>query len=73
MKRTKEWWDMLNKQERSRLFELEHSHSSGYGAGGYLPDDCSDCGGCGNPIMGVGLCNRCSRELDDLIAKAEGR
>ena len=70
MKRTKEWWHRLTKDERRRLFELEHPYGSQYGVGGYLPDDCSECGRCGNPMLGCGLCRTCLTELDRLITKA---
>lgn len=72
MKRTKEWWSRLNKEERRRLIELERSFGSGpYGAGGYLPDDCSECDGCGQPQMGIGLCANCCKELSTLISKGD--
>jgi len=67
MRRTKEWWHKLAKWERTRLVELEWSHSS---RSSYLPDDCCDCGGCGQPTLGYGLCPSCSQELERLITKA---
>ena len=72
MRRTKEWWNRLSKGERIRLVYLEHAPSGGYGGGGYLPDDCSECGGCSQPMLGCGLCQWCSRELSELIGKADG-
>jgi len=71
MKRTKEWWARLNKWERRRLVNIERrQQGSGYSAGGYLPDDCSECGGCGSPMLGCGLCPHCSAEYDRLLKKA---
>ena len=70
MRRTKQWWSRLSKRERSRLVELEHLGSGPYGAGGYLPDDCTECNGCGEPQVGSGLCSQCCREHKALILKA---
>ncbi len=69
MKRNKIWWARLSKNERKRLFHLEHTSNSSYGGGGYLPDDCSECGGCGNPMMGSGLYHNCYLEIQSLINK----
>jgi hypothetical protein len=70
MKRTKEWWKRLTKDERSRLYWLEHQKGSGYSAGGYLPDDCSECG-CGSPMLGAGgFCPVCSAEYNRILNKA---
>jgi len=69
MKRTKEWWAALTKEERAELVWLEKSpHST---RSWYLPDDCSECSGCENPQMGSGLCQDCSDRLDELINKAD--
>ena len=75
MKRTKRWWTCLTKEERSRLVYLEHAEnqSGSYGGGGYLPDDCSECGSCSNPHPGTGLCRSCLSELIELIDKADKR
>ena len=71
MKRTKEWWARLTKEERSELYWLEygnrHSHYSSY-----YPDDCVECGSCGCPSLGTGLCNQCSSRLNELLKKANG-
>ena len=73
MKRTKEWWAALTKEERSELIWLERKNYSGsYGDGGYLPDDCSECCSCGQPQLGSGLCPVCSNRLTYLIEKANG-
>lgn len=29
----------------------------------YLPDDCSECQYCGEPMLGSGMCGSCSREF----------
>lgn len=71
MKRTKEWWHRLSKWERSRLVELERASSGPYGAGGWLPDDCTECDGCGQPQIGSGLCVNCLKEWQALIDKAD--
>jgi len=72
VRRTKEWWATLEPRERSELVYLEKSekYSSGYGGGGYLPDDCCECGACGTPHISTGLCNHCLNELIAIIAKA---
>lgn len=72
MRRSSEWWHRLDKYERRRLVELERSGSGPYGGGGYLPEDCTECQGCGQPQLGAGLCRHCRREIDRLIAKANG-
>lgn len=72
MKRTKEWWAMLTKSERSELTWLEkaehHSHGSAY-----IPDDCRECGNCGTPTLYSGLCPLCSKRLGELLTKASGK
>lgn len=72
MKRTHEWWAGLTAEERSKLVSLERAEkdSSGYGAGGLIPDDCCECGFCGTPHSGSGLCPPCFSELLHLIHKA---
>jgi len=72
MERTKQWWSHLTKEERSTLVYLERSANHYGSMGGYIPDDCSDCSACGNPMMGCGgLCSWCSSQLDELICKAD--
>lgn len=69
MKRTKEWWAGLEKWERQWLVSAEYSEKrgGGYGAGGYLPDDCSECSICGEP----GACSHCLEEMERIISKAD--
>ena len=69
-RRTREWWARLTKEERSELVWLERATGNCYGGGGYLPDDCSECGACGSPMLGSGLCPHCGNRLDALLKKA---
>ena len=69
MRRTKEWWAVLTKGERSELYWLERSQYSG-GGSAYIPDDCSECGMCGTPHLGYSLCPLCRKRLIDLLDKA---
>lgn len=71
MRRTKEWWGRLTKGERIRLVYLERSEnqSGSYGGGGYLPDDCCECGSCSTPHLGMGLCQSCRNEMMKIITK----
>lgn len=72
--RDKGFWRRLTKAERSRLMYLQmHSGPTGYGGGGYLPDDCSECGACGQPMLGSGgWCRACYRDWESLVAKGAG-
>ena len=70
MRRTKEWWARLDKFERSTLVYLERAQHWFGGGGGYYPDDCGECGGCGCPSLGGGLCDLCSDQLQGLLSKA---
>ena len=73
MRRTKEWWARLDKVERSCLVYLERAQYKYYSGGGYLPDDCSECSGCSQPMLGGGgLCSYCGDQLTTLIAKGNG-
>jgi len=71
MKRTKEWWARLTREERAELVWIEHGANHPTGLGGYLPDDCSECGACGRAMLGSGLCSYCSSRLDELLNKAD--
>ncbi len=62
--RDKRFWANLSKAERARLMYLQMAPAYTM-SGGYLPDDCSECGACGEPMVGSGHCNRC---LNDYIA-----
>lgn len=72
MKRTKQWWAKLDKDERARLVWLEKYSNHYYSNDGYLPDDCSECSGCGDPCMGSGLCIHCLNEIQRIVDKANG-
>ena len=69
MKRDKAWWARLTKEERSQLIALEQDEYRG-GRSGSLPDDCSECGSCGNPTIGIGLCMMCLDIYYKLLRKA---
>lgn len=69
MKRTKQWWANLTKDERSELVMLERADNCGTRSA-YIPDDCYECGWCGTPHLGSGLCPLCGKRLDQLVAKA---
>ena len=74
--RDKGFWRRLTKGERIRLMYLQMNGSRGgsYGGGGYLPDDCSECGACGQPMLGSGgMCGACYRDYEALMAKGSGR
>ncbi len=70
MRRTKQWWSALTQQERSELWWYEHSERRS-GRSGYIPDDCVECGYCGTPHLGYGLCPPCLNRLISLINKAD--
>jgi len=71
MKRTKEWWARLTKQERSELVMLERAQGWSERSA-YIPDDCSECGYCSTPSLSSGLCPLCYDRLEYLIRKASG-
>lgn len=73
MRRTKEWWASLDKWERTWLVHAEYSQhkGGGYGAGGYLPDDCSECSICGQAQLGSGACSACLGVMERIIDKAD--
>ena len=70
MRRTKEWWAALTKEERSWLVYAELNDKSS--RSGYLPDDCSECGVCGQPQLGGGgMCRYCLDRLIGILPKAD--
>ncbi len=71
MKRDKKWWDKLTSVERSELVTLERENNRSYPST-YIPDDCCECGYCGTPHLGSGLCPLCSKRMIELIDKANG-
>jgi hypothetical protein len=70
MKRTKEWWSNLTKDERSELVYLERGRS--YSVSEIPINSDGQCGACCAPMVGHGLCNSCGWKLDKLIGKANG-
>ena len=68
MRRTREWWARLTKEERIELVYLEssdkHSHRSDY-----IPEDCYECGSCSTPSLSS-LCPMCLNRLIFIINKA---
>lgn len=71
MRRTKEWWAVLTAEERNELVYLERAKKHCGGLGGYLPDDCGECGYCSQPCLGGGLCPPCLHRLIFLVGKAD--
>lgn len=73
MRRTKEWWATLEKWERIWLVHAEYwqNKGGGYGGGGYLPDDCSECSICGQAQLGSGACGACMEQMGRIIDKAD--
>jgi hypothetical protein len=70
---TKEFWRRLTAAERRELVALQFAKSGPYGGGGYLPDDCSECGACGQPMLGsAGMCGACYKRFVALCAKGHG-
>ncbi|HUU39612.1 MAG TPA: hypothetical protein VMW42_01590 [Desulfatiglandales bacterium] len=69
MKRTKEWWARLTKEERIRLVFLERADKHGSGSSAYLPEGYGDCPACSTPSR-YGLCTGCLNDLIGLINKA---
>lgn len=68
-------WNNLTKAEWTRYMRLQMSPQGGYDRSGYLPDDCGECGACGQPIVGTGWCHSCYKEwkeLDDKLRRNNG-
>jgi len=73
MRRTREFWARLTREERSELWWLERGSGHGGGHSAYLPDDCTECPSCSSPTVGWGLCQGCGGRLDTLISTGEGK
>ncbi len=69
--RDAEFWANLTQDERRELMSIQTSPSYGRGSA-YLPDDCSECGCCGEPILGSGWCAACYERYERLMAKGRG-
>jgi hypothetical protein len=68
---TKENFARLEPWERGRVMELQTAR--GYsGRSAFLPDDCSECGACGEPTLGSGWCDGCYAEWERLSSKMRG-
>jgi predicted amidophosphoribosyltransferase len=65
-------WNNLTKDERRRYMQIQMSRPGGYDKSGYLPDDCGECGACGQPMLGAGYCPSCTKEFDSLNNKLRG-
>jgi len=52
-------WNNLTKEERAEYMRLQMSPQGGYDCSGYLPEDCGECGACGQPTLGAGWCGDC--------------
>lgn len=72
MRRTKEFWARLTPEERSRLVFYERNQNRHYGYGGYLPDDCTECGVCDAPCMSS-PCGGCLNDVIAIVDKGEGK
>ena len=65
---TREGMARLEPRERAELMRLQMS--SPYGArSAYLPDDCGECGACGDACLGAGWCRRCRDRYAYLMDK----
>ena len=62
-------WNNLTKEERVEYMRLQMSPQGGYDRTGYLPDDCGECGACGQPTLGGGWCDYCFRRWKELNDK----
>lgn len=62
----------LNKRDRYMVMQYQMSPSYG-GNSDYLPDDCSECGACGEPMLGSGWCSHCSNDFDRILNIMRGK
>jgi hypothetical protein len=65
-------WSNLTKDERREYMNFQMAKKYPLGDGGYLPDDCSECGVCGQPTLGFGLCPYCREAFKVLKNKLQG-
>jgi len=67
-------WGNLTKDERAEYMRLQMSPSYSGMRSGSLPDDCSECGACGQPCFGsVGWCQSCLHRKIELDNKLRGK
>lgn len=64
---TKENMKRLTSDERRELMYLQMSPQGNRSA--YLPDDCGECGACGDTMFGSSWCPRCFERYDYLMDK----
>jgi hypothetical protein len=62
-------WNNLTKNERRAYMQLQMSPQGRYDRSGYLPEDCGECGACGQPMLGSGWCSNCLAEFNKLRKK----
>jgi len=62
-------WNNLTKSERRRYMQLQMSSQGSYDRSGYLPEDCGECGSCGQPTLGASWCRGCLQEWQKLRNK----
>lgn len=72
MKRTKEWWGRLSKDERKELVYLEKTNKKTEKLISNYPPDVYECPACGNPTIFNDLCGSCWFTYDTLMRKANG-
>jgi len=71
-RRTKEWWASLTKDERSWLSFAERGLKQSQHHSAYLPEDCSECKICGEPVTScTDTCKHCGNEYERIIEKAD--
>jgi hypothetical protein len=68
---TKENMARLTRDERGEFMRLQMSSPYG-GRSAYLPDDCGECGACGDTCLGSGWCPRCYARYEELWRKLSG-
>lgn len=73
MRRTKEWWSRLTKDERGRLVWIERVAQHGGTGYAYLPEGYGMCPMCSTPNRGGTLCGACYDEWRALIRKGDGK
>ena len=59
-------WNNLTKEERAEYMRRQMSTQGSYDRSGYLPEDCGECGACGEPTLGAGWCSNCHRRHREL-------
>lgn len=66
MPRDKAWWAARSPQQRWIIWNYERNEGKSSGSA-YLPDDCSECGVCGQPCLGYGPCIACINEYEGAL------